>query len=180
MSEEKVVAENDKETIKPIEWFKMTCADVSVKIKEIKTHLMTTKMSKQERNRIEKDLESGEKYFQNYCKVKHTELKSIDIKKTADKPKEEVGKRQMKSIGVPPNIVKREDFVEQNKSREESREEARRERREAEQNEKPLKAIPILPTEQRQEAKGELPVLKLVFILGFIGGAIYFLSRKKQ
>lgn len=149
----------DKETItsNTIDFNKLSCKDVESKIKELKNILMTTKMSKDKRNKIEKDLKSAEIYYANNCKViSEQPPKPIDIVKSATKETKEPNKKEISSIGKPPT------------------------RRELEEQQIQQQQIqPNNNTNQDKKINKSSSMIKMILVLGLIGGAIYMLQRKK-
>jgi len=153
----------DKETItsNTIDFDKLSCKDVESKIKELKNILMTTKMSKDKRNKIEKDLKSAEIYYANNCKViSEQPPKPIDIVKSATKETKEPNKKEISSIGKPPT---------------------RRELEEQQIQQQKIQQQQIQPnnTNQDKNINKSSSMIKMILVLGLIGGAIYMLQRKK-
>jgi hypothetical protein len=148
----------DKETItsNTIDFNKLSCKDVESKIKELKNILMTTKMSKDKRNKIEKDLKSAEIYYANNCKViSEQPPKPIDIVKSATKETKEPNKKEISSIGKPPT------------------------RRELEEQQIQQQQIQPNNTNQDKKINKSSSMIKMILVLGLIGGAIYMLLRIK-
>jgi hypothetical protein len=153
------------------EWDKMSCPEVASKIKEIKNVLMTSKMPKQDRMSIEKDLELGERYYKINCNIKVEVDKGIDIIKSAEKPNNDVTKKQIKSIGKPPMVYESDEKIKDAPPKT------------TKQSSSPSISPSILPTKDKikDEIEKEIstfPTWKLFLVLGLIGGGIYFIKRK--
>jgi thiol:disulfide interchange protein len=69
MLQPKESLDNATNTTNKIDYNKLSCKEVDSKIKEFKSILMTTKMSKEKRNELEKDLKNAEIYYAKNCMV---------------------------------------------------------------------------------------------------------------
>jgi hypothetical protein len=157
MLQPKESLDNATNTTNKIDYNKLSCKEVDSKIKEFKSILMTTKMSKEKRNELEKDLKNAEIYYAKNCMVVSEQpSKPIDIIKSATKETKETNKQQISSIGKPP--IKKE--VEQQQQQQQQQQENN-------------------TTNQKPTTKGSSSMIKMFLVLGLIGGAIYMLQRKK-
>jgi len=147
---------------KKTEWSKMSCPEVASKIKEIKNTLTTSKMPKEERLAMDKDLELGEKYYKINCNVKVNVEKPIDIIKSVEKPDNDLTTKQIKSIGKPPKIISEE----------------KKEISNVESKANLIKQTKKEIKDDTEKAIKTLSTWKLFLLLGIIGGGIYLIKRK--
>jgi hypothetical protein len=152
MKKPKESLDNETNTTNKTDYNKLSCNEVDSKIKELKSILMTTKMPKEKRNELEKDLKNAEIYYANNCKVVSEQpTKPIDIVKSATKDAKEPNKKQISSIGKPPT---KKDLEEQKQQTD------------------------IAKKEELKTNKSS-SMINFILVLGLIGGAIYMLQRKK-
>ena len=144
--------DNATNTTNKIDYNKLSCKEVDSKIKEFKSILMTTKMSKEKRDELEKDLKNAEIYYAKNCMVVSEQpSKPIDIVKSATKETKEPNKQQISSIGKPPTKKELEEQKQQ---------------------------TDIAKKEEPKTNKSS-SMINMLLVLGLIGGAIYMLQRKK-
>ena len=152
MKEPKESLDNATNTTNKTDYNKLSCQEVDSKIKEFKSILMTTKMPKEKRNELEKDLKNAEIYYANNCKVVSEQpTKPIDIVKSSikeTKETKETNKEQISSIGKPPTKKEVEQKVNNT-------------------------------TKQESTTNKSSSMINMILVLGLIGGAIYMLQRKK-